>query len=90
MDIISHKIDILLFGHDHHHIDFRDTDVCNNKYGIPTILSAGSTTKPSRRFKTDENGNVEKDKSDTKKMRSWVIEINDDGSADNVSSLEFN
>lgn len=70
-------VDILLFGHDHCHLDFSNT-IISKKYGIPVILSSGKSTKISAEYETDLSG-----KSTKKKLHSGLlgrqIEIDDGG-----------
>lgn len=50
MNILSGKIDILLFGHEHRHFNFSrpmKKKVLTEKYKIPVILSCDKSTKPS-------------------------------------------
>jgi 3',5'-cyclic AMP phosphodiesterase CpdA len=47
MELIGNRVDVLLFGHDHHHIDFskeRKGRILTDEYKIPVILSSGKST----------------------------------------------
>jgi 3',5'-cyclic AMP phosphodiesterase CpdA len=49
MTIVEGKIDILLFGHEHRHVNFAvdfPSATLTTKYGIPVILSNGKSTEP--------------------------------------------
>jgi 3',5'-cyclic AMP phosphodiesterase CpdA len=49
MRMLSGRIDVLLFGHEHHHIDFSqpfEGHVFTEEYDIPCILSSGRSTDP--------------------------------------------
>lgn len=48
-------VDILLFGHDHCHLDFSNTSIARN-YGIQIILSSGKSTESSTEYKPDDDG----------------------------------
>jgi 3',5'-cyclic AMP phosphodiesterase CpdA len=89
MNMVSGKIDVLLFGHDHHQVDYRNTKLCKEEYKIPVILSAGSSTKRSWEFKViDHDGNAEKEKSVPKGMLGRLIEIKDSGEME-VETIRF-
>jgi 3',5'-cyclic AMP phosphodiesterase CpdA len=49
MKLLAGRIDVLLFGHEHRHVDFSepfDGHVFTETYGIPCILSSGKSTDP--------------------------------------------
>jgi 3',5'-cyclic AMP phosphodiesterase CpdA len=49
MKLLEGRIDALLFGHEHRHVDFSepfDGHVLTEKYDIPCILSSGKSTDP--------------------------------------------
>lgn len=51
MEIVAGRVDLLLFGHEHRHVDFaRDFPEANlpGRYAIPAILSCGSSTATER------------------------------------------
>ena len=51
MKTLAGSVDALLFGHEHRHVNFAETfpnDDLPKKYGIPTILSCGSSTASDR------------------------------------------
>lgn len=43
-------VDIMLFGHEHRHLDFTNTIICERRYDIPHIVSSGKSTEYSRAF----------------------------------------
>ncbi len=49
------NIDLLLFGHEHRHLKFANTDL-NDRYNIPYIISSGKSTEKSREFPVLKNG----------------------------------
>ena len=56
MHKISGKPDILLFGHEHRHLDFSGTQI-SKKYRTPIILSGGkSTDNTMKEFKVADDG----------------------------------
>ncbi|MFH0900738.1 MAG: metallophosphoesterase [Pseudomonadota bacterium] len=53
MRTIRGRVDVLLFGHEHRHIDFHEKwPDFYGTLGIPCVLSCGSTTKGSARFES--------------------------------------
>ena len=61
MRIISDRVDVLLFGHQHDHLNFSKTAL-SGKYKIPTILSCGKTTDISgKEFGMTKSGKIKKD-----------------------------
>lgn len=44
------RVDVLLFGHEHRHLNFTKT-ILNKKFNIPYILSSGKSTELSRSFR---------------------------------------
>ena len=64
MNIISGRIKILLFGHEHRHIDFSQEfprERLTEKYKIPVILSNGKSTEknhPARLITIDKNTGI--------------------------------
>lgn len=60
MSIIANRVDILLFGHDHRHLDFSNS--LGKKYGIPLILAGGKCTEYKIEYKVDKNGEATKEK----------------------------
>lgn len=83
---ISNRVDILLFGHEHWHLDFTGTDV-STKYGIPIILSAGmSTDRKQVEYKVDQKG-VAAEKLN-KGLLGRLITIQDDGTV-RVETVKF-
>ncbi len=56
--VIKGRVDILLFGHDHEHLDFSDTTISGeNDWDIPVILSGGKcTSSRMKEYKLDKDG----------------------------------
>jgi hypothetical protein len=49
MRLIGGRVDALLFGHEHRHVDFSEPfagHVLTEEYGIPCILASGKSTDP--------------------------------------------
>jgi len=55
MSVLAGRIDILLFGHEHRHLDFSNT-VISRQYRIPHILSCGKSTQEMREYALDKEG----------------------------------
>ncbi len=53
------KVDMLLFGHEHRHLNFSGTKL-NKRFNIPHILSSGKSTGPGREFNVLNNGSTDK------------------------------
>lgn len=86
MKVISNRVDILLFGHEHWHIDFSGTDL-STKYGIPVILSAGmSTNEKQTEYAVNQEG-IRK-RVLNKGLLGRLITIQDDG-ATKVENIKF-
>jgi len=49
------KVDMLLFGHEHRHLNFKDTKLAKD-YNICNILSSGKSTEPSYEYPVNNNG----------------------------------
>ncbi len=81
MHKISGQVDILLFGHEHRHLDFSGTQI-STKYRIPIILSGGKTTdEDSKEFNVLKTGKAGK-KILNKGLMANLITIQDIGSID--------
>jgi len=59
MRVIAGRIDILLFGHEHRHLDFSKTDLAK-RYRIPYIFSGGKSTTESTEYKLNKKGKATK------------------------------
>lgn len=59
MKVIAGRIDILLFGHEHRHLDFSKTDLSKG-YRIPWIFSGGKSTKKSTEYAVNKKGKATK------------------------------
>lgn len=59
MNVIAGRIDILLFGHEHRHLDFSKTDLSKD-FRIPWIFSAGKSTKKSTEYALNKKGKATK------------------------------
>jgi 3',5'-cyclic AMP phosphodiesterase CpdA len=55
MGVLAGRIDILLFGHEHRHLNFFETEICKN-FRIPWILSCGKSTKKSKEYAVNKKG----------------------------------
>ncbi|MEX1350449.1 MAG: metallophosphoesterase [Desulfobacterales bacterium] len=55
MKVIAGRIDILLFGHEHRHLNFFGTKICID-FRIPWILSCGKSTKKSNEYAVNKKG----------------------------------
>ncbi len=53
------NVDMLLFGHEHRHLNFAETKL-NKEFNIPHILSSGKSTEPGREFNVLKNGSTDK------------------------------
>ena len=79
MHKISGRVDMLLFGHEHRHLDFSHTGI-SNKYRIPIILSSGKSTKSNgKEQEVDKDGKANKNKTVATGLLGRIIEINDKG-----------
>jgi predicted MPP superfamily phosphohydrolase len=88
MHKISGRVDVLLFGHEHWHLDFSGTQI-SRRYRIPVILSAGkSTDETTKEYKVDDEGKADKDNVLNQGLLGRLITIQDDG-ATKVESIKF-
>jgi hypothetical protein len=55
LSVLAGRIDVLLFGHEHHHLNFSGTDLSKD-YRIPWILSCGKTTENSKEYAVNNKG----------------------------------
>ena len=55
MGALAGRVDILLFGHEHRHLDFHDTDL-SKRYRIPWIFSCAKSTKKGREYSLNKKG----------------------------------
>ena len=55
MGVLAGRIDMLLFGHEHRHLNFANTELCE-RYRIPWILSCGKSTKKSKEYAVNKQG----------------------------------
>lgn len=60
MGVLAGRIDILLFGHEHRHLDFSNTGL-SRKFRIPHILSCGKSTEKLTEYATDAQGHATKE-----------------------------
>ena len=95
MEHIKGKVDILLFGHEHRHLDFSQTDI-SLQYEIPLILSASQCTQYAKEFAVDQDGCADKDIILAKGLLGSLVTINDCGNIrkntirfDKKNGLEF-
>jgi len=55
MGVLAGRIDILLFGHEHRHLNFVGTELCE-RFRIPLILSCGKSSKKSKEYELNKQG----------------------------------
>lgn len=55
MGVLAGRIDILLFGHEHRHLNFANTEL-SKRYRIPWILSCGKTTEKNEEYAVNKQG----------------------------------
>jgi 3',5'-cyclic AMP phosphodiesterase CpdA len=81
MRVLAGRIDILLFGHEHRHLNFFGTEICAD-YRIPWILSCGKSTKKSKEYALNKKGKATKEVLNTG-LLGYLIDID---SAGNISA----
>jgi len=79
MQAIAGRIDILLFGHEHRHLNFSGSDL-SKRYRIPWILSCGKSTKNSSEYAVNKKGEAQMDTALNFGKLGNLIEIGTDGS----------
>jgi 3',5'-cyclic AMP phosphodiesterase CpdA len=77
MGALAGRVDILLFGHEHRHLAFHDTDL-SKLYRIPWIFSSAKSTKKSNEYALDKQGKATKVILNTG-LLARLIEIDDKG-----------
>jgi len=77
MKVIAGRIDILLFGHEHRHLNFIGTEFCK-RFRIPYMLSCGKSTEKSKQYDVDEKGKAKKAVLNTG-LLGYLIDIDSDG-----------
>ncbi len=88
MHNIAGKVDILLFGHEHHHLDFSGGEI-SRQYRIPIILSNGKSTDANgKAYALQDDGTVRKRKVLGEGLLGRLIEI-DDAGVPTVTNIEF-
>ncbi|MCP4261612.1 MAG: metallophosphoesterase [Planctomycetes bacterium] len=85
MEKITGLVDILLFGHEHEHINFSKTPL-SKRYKIPYILSCGKSTAVSSEFLVNKK-NIKKQPTESEQEGLLAWEINIDAGKIKVSSL---
>lgn len=80
METIRDRAAVLLFGHDHDHVNFAGSEIVN-RYRIPLILSCGKSTSPALEYRATPKGLIDNEKPvrKTKHLLGWHIELPDDG-----------
>ncbi len=87
MHKISGRPDIILFGHEHRHLDFSGTQI-SRKYRIPVILSGGKSTDDTMiEYKVADNGETES-KIINKGLMGHLIKIQDNGNIE-IKNMTF-
>jgi len=89
MRTISDRVDLLLSGHEHRHLDFSNTEFAAN-YKIPTILSAGQSTDETTIERTVGQDGKEDKKSNPlhQGLLGRLVTIQDDGAV-KVETIKF-
>jgi 3',5'-cyclic AMP phosphodiesterase CpdA len=77
MSVLAGRIDILLFGHEHRHLNFVGTEICDG-YRIPWILSCGKSTEKNKEYAVNKKGEA-KDKVLNTGLLGNLIDIDSDG-----------
>jgi len=81
MGALAGRVDILLFGHEHRHLDFHNTDL-EKLYRIPWIFSCAKSTKICREYGLDKNGKATSEVLNTG-LLGRLIEIDAKGAVSN-------
>lgn len=55
MGVLAGRIDVLLFGHEHRHLNFANTKL-SKRYRIPWILSCGKSTEKNEEYAVNKKG----------------------------------
>jgi 3',5'-cyclic AMP phosphodiesterase CpdA len=87
MRTIAGRVDILLFGHEHRHLNFSGTEI-SKRYRIPWILSCGKSTQNSTEYAVDKKGHAQPKKILNEGKLGNLIEIAADGKI-SVQTLAF-
>ena len=89
MEIIKRRVSVLLFGHDHDHVNFFGSNIIK-KYKIPVILSCGKSTEASLEYKATKKGNIDNENPvrNKKYLLGWHIELPDNNDPQ-VRSIAF-
>lgn len=77
MGVLAGRIDILIFGHEHRHLDFSNTNI-SKQYQIPYILSCGKSTQVLTEYALDKEGKAT-DKKLNNGLMGRMIEIDSQG-----------
>ena len=76
---VSGRVDILLCGHEHRHLNFSGTEL-SRRYNIPAIFSSGKSTRSdTKEYRVADDGKAGDEILNTG-LLGRMIEINDDGS----------
>lgn len=78
MQTIAGRVDILLFGHEHRHLNFSGTKL-SRRYRIPWILSCGKSTQNSTEYAVNDKGEADMDTALNRGKLGNMIEIGTDG-----------
>ncbi len=77
LGVLAGRIDVLLFGHEHKHIDFSET-IISERLRIPHILACGKSTVATKEYTVDKDGKST-DKISNQGLLGRLIEISDAG-----------
>ena len=79
MELIAGRVDILLFGHNHEHVNFSTTFLTGEKeFDIPIILCCGKSTVDCKELFIDYGGNVTGESTD-ENLLGWRMDIDEQG-----------
>jgi len=87
MHKISGRVDFLLFGHEHRHLNFSSTKL-SKKYRIPYIMSSGKSTESCVEYAVNEEGEADENTKLKEGLLGRVIEIKNNGTC-TVDTIEF-
>lgn len=89
MHKISGRVDFLLFGHEHRHLNFSNTNL-SKKHRIPYIMSSGKSTDVCIEYKVKEEGEavIDTDNRLNEGLLGRIIEISNRGDC-TVDTINF-
>jgi len=87
MHAVTGKVNILLFGHQHHHLDFSGKEL-SRKFRIPVILSNGKSAEKGREYALQDDGTVRRKKL-AEGLLGRLIEIDDENNIPPPFTIQF-